>query len=368
MDGTGVLLSERAMETRIRSLARRALGLCALVCAASASGAEPLAAPTRPAEAAAVERGLAFLVSDALAWKADHGCVSCHHAALPAWAFREAAAAGFAVDEPFLNELRAWIEESGSPTTSTPRPEGLPKALNVPAVQYALALGAGPDATESSRAALDRCVATMAADQTDDGSWDAWPNTRPPIFGPSDDSATALACLALAPFAEDGHATATAALARGAAWLAANETDGDPQSVAARLMLARRTGSGDDECALLVRSIVERRNADGGWSQAPDMASDAWATGQALYALAAGDASAGGRAPEVAEAIERGRAFLVSTQREDGSWPMTSRPMPDGSPGSGSLVPIVGAGSAWGVLGLVRSGARGERDPEREQE
>ena len=32
--------------------------------------------------------------------------------------------------------------------------------------------------------------------------------------------------------------------------------------------------------------IKERQNADGGWSQANDMASDVWATGQALYALA----------------------------------------------------------------------------------
>jgi squalene cyclase len=79
------------------------------------------------------------------------------------------------------------------------------------------------------------------------------------------------------------------------------------------------------------------------------MASDAWATGQALYALA--HAALKPDHP----AIEHGRAFLVKTQHDDGSWPMTSRPMKPGGAGAKNLIPITGAGSAWGVLGLVRS-------------
>lgn len=79
------------------------------------------------------------------------------------------------------------------------------------------------------------------------------------------------------------------------------------------------------------------------------MASDAWATGQAIYALA----HAGFKSD--ASIIARAHAFLIRTQREDGSWPMTSRPIkPDGK-GATSLIPITGGGSAWGVLGLVRS-------------
>ena len=34
---------------------------------------------------------------------------------------------------------------------------------------------------------------------------------------------------------------------------------------------------------------------------------------------------------------------------------MTSRPTKPGGEGSTSLIPITGAGSAWGVLGLVRN-------------
>ena len=45
----------------------------------------------------------------------------------------------------------------------------------------------------------------------------------------------------------------------------------------------------------------------------------------------------------------------LPSQRDDGSWPMTSRPVKPGGEGSKSLIPITGAGSAWAVLGLVRS-------------
>ena len=99
----------------------------------------------------------------------------------------------------------------------------------------------------------------------------------------------------------------------------------------------------------LVLRITEWQNPGGGWSQATGLASDAWATGHALYALALVGIKAGD------PAIDRGQAFLIQTQREDGSWPMTSRPTKPGGEGSKSLIPITGGGSAWAVLGLVRS-------------
>jgi squalene-hopene/tetraprenyl-beta-curcumene cyclase len=116
-----------------------------------------------------------------------------------------------------------------------------------------------------------------------------------------------------------------------------------------RLVLWKRVGRPAKEWQPLVERIKERQNSDGGWSQAKGMASDAWATGQALYALA----HAGTKPDE--PAIAHAHAFLIKTQREDGSWPMTSRPIKPGGAGSKSLIPITGAGSAWAVLGLVRS-------------
>jgi hypothetical protein len=295
-----------------------------------------------------IDRGLGFLAKDALAWKAEHNCASCHHAALVVWSMREAKVRGHAVDEPVLAEMTKWIAESGDGKTGVPRPEGIPKALNTKAVYFALGLQADPSPDEVAQAGLKRFLETVKGDQLDNGSWAAWPNTRPPIFGKSDESMTALATLALVPAAA-GDEAARAARDKAMHWLAETESDDDAQSIAMRLVLWRRAGRPAEEWELLVRGIKERQNADGGWSQSPDMASDAWATGQALYALA----HTGIKADD--PLINRAHAFLVQTQRENGSWPMISRPTKPGGEGCMSLVPITGAGSAWAVLGLVRS-------------
>jgi hypothetical protein len=190
---------------------------------------------------------------------------------------------------------------------------------------------------------------TVAVEQTENGSWSTWPETRPPIFGSSDESLTVLATLAVLPAAAAGDDSAKAVRDKAIRWLAETKTDDDPQSIALRLVLWNRLGRPAEEGQRLLRRIKERQNADGGWSQTKDMASDAWATGQALYALA----HAGMESDE--PVIRRAHAFLITTQRADGSWPMASRPVKPGGEGSKSLIPITGAGSAWAVLGLVRS-------------
>ncbi|MCI0457036.1 MAG: hypothetical protein L0Z62_08660 [Gemmataceae bacterium] len=312
----------------------------------AASAQEPR---PKPADVSAtIERGLGFLVKDALAWKKKHNCVSCHHAALVVWSLREAKQRGHAY-EPVLADLTKWVAESGDGKTSVPRPKGIPRALNARAVWFALALGADPKPEAVAQKGLKLLVKTVKSDQTDNGSWASWPDTRPPIFGNSDESMTALATLALLPAAAAGDGEAKSVRDKGARWLAQTKTDDDPQSVSMRLVLWTRLGRPAEEWAPLVRRIKERQNADGGWSQSKDMASDAWATGQALYALA----HAGLKPDE--PVIRRAHAFLIRTQRADGSWPMTSRPTKAGGEGSSSLIPITGAGSAWAVLGLVRS-------------
>jgi hypothetical protein len=262
---------------------------------------------------------------------------------------REAKQRGHTVDEPVLAELTQWVAESGDGKTGVPRPKGIPQALNAKAVWFALALSADQKPDARTQNGLKLLWQTVKSDQTEKGSWASWPETRPPIFGNSDDSMTALATLALVSAAASGDAEAVLARDKGVKWLAETKTDDDPQSIAIRLVLWTKLGRPAAAWEPLARRIKERQNADGGWSQAPGMASDAWATGQALYALAHAQIK-----PENAM-IARAHAFLVKTQREDGSWPMTSRPTSPGGKGSNSLIPITGAGSAWAVLGLVRS-------------
>jgi hypothetical protein len=95
-----------------------------LVLLAAAAPASALTTDARrnPAGAnATIQRGLGFLVKDALAWKAEHNCVSCHHGALVIWSMHEAKQRGHTVDEPVLTELTTWVAESGDGKTGVPR-------------------------------------------------------------------------------------------------------------------------------------------------------------------------------------------------------------------------------------------------------
>ena len=150
---------------------------------------------------ATIERGLAFLAEDAMAWKAEHKCVSCHHAGLVIWSMHEAKQRGHKVNQPVLAELTQWIATSGDGKFSQPRPPSAPRALNPRAVWFALALSADPQPDAASRKGMKLLLKTVKSDQTENGSWSAWPETRPPIFGDSDENMTALATLAVMPAA-----------------------------------------------------------------------------------------------------------------------------------------------------------------------
>lgn len=314
-----------------------------------AQAGEPVADAV-PGLPLAIDRAADFLVKDALAWKEEHGCISCHHAALVIWAMEETRLGGRQVNEPFLAELTNWVnQEVGDGTTSVPRPPEVPRAFNEKALSFSLALGAIPRPDAATQEALRKLLATVEQDQLPDGSWASWPETRPPLFGHSDERATVQATLALLPAAAAGDSAAQTARDRAIEWLVQHPTDNDPQCVALRLVLWSRLGRPAADRQLLVERICQQQNSDGGWSQAAEMPSDAWATGQALYGLAQSGLDAG-RA-----AIARGQGFLVATQRDDGSWPMTSRPTKPGGEGSTSLIPITGGGAAWGLLGLAVS-------------
>ena len=98
-------------------------------------------------------------------------------------------------------------------------------------------------------------------------------------------------------------------------------------------------------------ALLSRQHADGGWGQVQDIPSDAYATGQALYFLSLAGVSKDRRE------VQRGVAFLVASQRPDGSWPMKSRAQPGEKPFT-NPVPITYFGSAWATLGLVRSAGK----------
>jgi hypothetical protein len=99
--------------------------------------------------------------------------------------------------------------------------------------------------------------------------------------------------------------------------------------------------------------LLAQQQPDGGWAQRTGFASDAYATGQALYALH----EAFGLPVSSAE-YQRGVKYLLDTQFEDGSWRVISRAVKfqpyfeSGFP-HGADQWISSAGTAWAAIALA---------------
>ena len=125
-------------------------------------------------------------------------------------------------------------------------------------------------------------------------------------------------------------------------WLSKNESKDSPQTASFRLLVDLQPERSGNLLQPGIDRILDQQNDDGGWSQEKDRASDAYMTGQALYALSRAGV------PNYLREIQLAVSFLVTSQNEDGSWPMTSRK-------AKNQVPIIYFGSAWATLGLTRT-------------
>jgi squalene-hopene/tetraprenyl-beta-curcumene cyclase len=316
-----------------------------------------LAADPAPNVKKMIDRGLAFLTEDGLAWKDTRRCASCHHAPFTVWALSEAKKQGYAVDEKALAGLIAWVAAKDDPAKVFGKsPQQEPIVVNEAPLLLALGIEAGEAKAPAAQDGLKKMLAALLSDQNKDGSWKLVHASRP--IGSAPDVMTTLALLALsAPNAPDLGTAGKAAREKGLQWLRGAKPDDDQQATVLRLILWRRLGRPASDWEPLVNKLRVAQNADGGWGQTKGAKSDAYATGQALYALA----EAGERPGD--EAVRRAQSFLAKIQGPDGSWAMTSRAILPSGKRAKNLEPITHAGSAWAVLGLVRTAATPRPNP-----
>lgn len=302
----------------------------------------------------AVERGLTFLERDALKWRKERGCATCHHGTMTVWALSEAKAQGYAVGAEAFDEIVQWTREKmvpRIPTTRDTRPGW--RLVGVPAIYLSVM---SQNVPVLSRDELNKFALHFARHQEADGSFESPPalNGAPPIW----ESSETLALWALLAWEQPALADPKEAAEIRAnrektiAWLNKAQPTNTAQSLTLRLLLDVRTGKPAQELQAGVDRLLKLQHTDGGWSQMKDLASDAFATGQALYALSF--AGVKNDRPEIQRAV----SFLVTTQRDDGSWPMTPRNHPGVETKKNPVrwvVPITYFGSCWATLGLVRS-------------
>jgi len=301
----------------------------------------------------AIKSGVAFLQKDAVEWRRQKTCATCHHGVMTVWAMSEAKAHGYTVPAEGLKEVSAWTLEQRFKDLEKPR-DARPgfNMVNTPALYLGAMMQTLPKQDVVPASELQRIAGHLVKHQESDGAW-KWTlappaNRFPPAFE-SDEVATILGLIALndrSGASDPKGAEQAEARRKAEAWLAKTAPTSTTQALAYRLVLGSR-GTKSPNSADIER-LVGLQQKDGGWSQLPGLGSDAYATGQVLFALNLAGVSRD--RPE----IQRGVAYLASAQRADGSWPMIPRAQPGEKPAK-LASPIVHFGSAWATIGLVRS-------------
>ena len=299
----------------------------------------------------AVARAVTLLQSSSAEFFKQSGCASCHHQYITAMAVRSARDKGLNVDEKVLvdlvNQLKSeWGSNRESLLQRLERP-GSPDSAS-----YALfALAASdypPDQT------TDAMVFNIAAEQTDDGSWrldGGLGLARPPIED-QDIARTAMALRSLQLYGPPGRkAELQGRIEKAGRWLLkAKPRTTEEQNM--QLLGLKWAGAERQVIEKLAQALLSAQRGDGGWGQNLNLPSDAYATGQAVYAL---HEAAGLSAQDVA--YQRGVRYLLTTQLEDGSWHVRSR-APKFQPYFESGFPhgqdqwISSAATAWASMAL----------------
>jgi hypothetical protein len=246
------------------------------------------------------------------------GCISCHNNSLTAMTMSATRKTGIRVNEEIARaQLQAVASYLDANRERALQGVGTPGGSDT--AGYAL-LGMAaesypPDTTTDAWAQYLRNF------QLPDGRFRCLSN-RPPLEA-SDFQSTATALRAIQVYgAKNRRAESEKSVQLAAQWLerAQPKTNEDR---AFQLLGLHWAGGSRDAIRKLAGELLALQRPDGGWGQLPSLASDAYATGQALVALKESRALA-----VTSPAYQRSVQFLLNSQLEDGSWYVKSRTLP----------------------------------------
>lgn len=357
IEGVQALLAHGAADDAALGWAKRQ-GETPIVAALSTGGAHDIGSPANDAPQpardrsaqAAVQKSLPVLQKADVVFFKKAGCISCHQNSLTELTIATARKNGFSVDEAIaesqLKKIQVYLESWRERVL-----QDIPIPGDLDTAGYILdGLAASNYAPDAATDALARFLKRR---QAMDGGWRI-AIQRPPLES-SDFEASALAIRGLQVYAPKPQLAEYAkAIEKGAIWLAQAQPKTTEDHVYQLLGLSW-SGANRQAIRKAAAELVALERQDGGWGQLPTLASDAYATGQALTALA----EAAGL--PVTDAIyRRGVRFLLSTQLADGSWHVATRTFPV-QPYFDSEFPherdqfISAAATNWATMALARA-------------
>ena len=318
---------------------------------AGAAFAKPALTP-KPADTvrSVLDRSLAVLQRSETVSKS--GCISCHNDTFTIMSIAAARQNGVPLNEAAAAQQLARIESLVNAMQDEvlrgANDCGLPEA----ATYILVGLAAHHYRPTSATDALALC---LKARQSPDGRWRTGIfDLRPPMQS-TDVTLTGFTIRALQLYAPRARrAEYESSVRRAASWLARARPVTNDERVSQLLGL---TWAGMNRRSQTVRTVARdllaQQRPDGGWAQIATLTSDAYATGQSLYALRESGALSTSDA-----AYQRGVRFLIDTQLEDGSWYVQSRSIPfqpyfeSGFP-HGADQWVSAAATNWAVMALA---------------
>lgn len=317
------------------------------IVAASAVGED---APTIDAVRAAVAKSLPLLETGAKgSLEQRKQCFTCHNQGLPLQALTVARTRGFKVDEEHLKTQVQFISDFLA-RNKTNYLMGKGQGGQIDTAGYALwALDNGGRAPDDTTAAVTEFLLKFQDDQEH-----YQPQSRRP---PSEQSLFTSSYVALRGLKKYGTAEQReridTRIARVTKWLLTAKPE-DTEDRVFKLRGLHLVDAPEADRKLASEELLTAQREDGGWSQLPDLMSDAYATGTVLVALQ----QTGSLAVDLA-AYRKGLSFLLSIQKPDGSWHVASRSKPfqtyfeSGYPhGKDQFISIAAAGWATTALAL----------------
>lgn len=311
----------------------------------------PYTAPARPpfkprTIVEAVDDATALTERSGTEFFRQSGCVGCHHQPLALLAASAGRAAGAKVDDAALRGFAQTIESewTGEQEQLLERIDPGGGADGEEYMAWAMA-----SANYAPNAITNTIAVHVAAMQHAAGNWHEGDISRSPIQE-SEIARTARALRLLQVYGPPAKRVEFAErIGRARDWLGhvkpVTNDDGAMQMVG--LHWASR------DVTALGRALMSRQRPDGGWGQNPNLESDAFATGESLWAL-----RESGILNARDAAYQRGVKYLMSTQWPDGSWYVRSR-APKIQPYFQSAFPfehdqwISAAATSWAVMALA---------------
>ena len=302
-----------------------------------------------PSAEAAVKKILPLIETSGEPVFKNRSCVSCHSNSLPAMTVALARKKGFSV-----NEQQAKKELGFAVATDMPylEPMRLGSTIGGASNTLGYTLMGMAAAGYPADALTDAHIHYLSIHQSTDGAWRNNSYRPPEEYSPFTTTAVVLRAIKLYPLSGRREEFENR-VSNAKRWLLSAKA----YSVEERAMQLNGladAGATASERAPFAKALKAAQNSDGSWSQLPGIPSEAYATGEALYAL-----HVSGDLPTKDAVYEKGVQWLLRNQLADGSWfvptlavPVQPHTFESGFPHGWNQFASE-AGSSWATIALL---------------